>query len=44
MTWDKQTENQRNKNGKMLLLFNKVDKGCVLEQSRNVITEVAKNS
>ena len=33
-------ENQRDKKGKMLLLFNKVDKGCVLDKGRKVITEV----
>ena len=37
-------ENQRDKKDKMLLLFNKVDKGCVLDKSRKVITEVIKNS
>ena len=37
-------ENQRDKKGKMLLLFNKVGKGCVLDKGRNVITEVVKNS
>ena len=37
-------ENQRAKKDKMLLLFNKVDKGCVLDKSRKVITEVIKNS
>ena len=36
--------NQRAKKDKMLLLFNKVDKGCVLHKSRKVITEVIKNS
>ena len=28
----------------MLLIFNKVGKGCVLDKSREVITEVVKNS
>ena len=37
-------ENQRDKKGKILLLFNKVGKGCVLDKGRKVITEVAKNS
>ena len=37
-------ENQRDKKGKILLLFNKVGKGCVLDKSRKVITEVIKNS
>ena len=37
-------ENQRDKKDKMLLLFNKVDKGCVLDKSRKIITEVIKNS
>ena len=37
-------ENQRDKKDKMLLLFNKVDNGCVLDKSRKVITEVIKNS
>ena len=36
-------ENQRDKKGKMLLLFNKVDKGCVLDKGRKVITEVYKS-
>ena len=44
--WDRQTEkqNQRDKDGKMLLLFNKVGKGCVLDKDRKIITEVIKNS
>ena len=44
--WDRQTEkqNQRGKDGKMLLLFNKVGKGCVLDKDRKIITEVIKNS
>ena len=37
-------ENQRDKKGKILLLFNKVGKGCVLGKGRKVITEVVKNS
>ena len=37
-------ENQRDKKGKILLLFNKVGKGCVLDKGRKVITEVVKNS
>ena len=45
--WDRQTEtkkNQRDKVGKMLLLFNKVSKGCVLDKGWKVITEFVKNS
>ena len=49
--WDRQTyskqetkENQRDKKGKMLLLFKKVGKGRVLDKGRKVITEVVKNS
>ena len=45
--WDRQTETkkpQRDKIGKMLLLFNKVGKGCVLDKGWKVITEVVKNS
>ena len=34
-------ENQRDKKGKMLLLFNKVGKGCVLDKGRTVVTEVS---
>ena len=37
-------ENQRDKKGKILLLFNNVGKGCVLDKGRKVITEVVKNS
>ena len=37
-------ENQRDKKGKMLLLFNKVGKGCVLDKGKKVITEIVKNS
>ena len=37
-------ENQRDKDGKMLLLFNKVGKGCVLDKGRKTISEVIKNS
>ena len=37
-------ENQRDKDGKMLLLFNKVGKGCVLDKGRKIISEVIKNS
>ena len=33
-------ENKRDKKGKMLLLFNKVGKGWVLDKGRKVITEV----
>ena len=33
-------ENKRDKKCKMLLLFNKVGKGCVLDKGRKVITEV----
>ena len=34
--------NQWNKKGKMLLLFNKINKGCILDKSRKVIIEVIK--
>ena len=41
--WDRNTketkENQRDKKGKMLLLFNKVGKCCVLDKGRKVITD-----
>ena len=37
-------KNLRDKKGKMLLLFNKFGKGCVLNKGRKVITEVVKNS
>ena len=37
-------ENQRDKRGKILLLFNKVGKGCVLGKGRKVITESVKIS
>ena len=37
-------ENQSDKDGKMLLLFNKVGKGCVLDKGRKIISEVIKNS
>ena len=37
-------ENQRDKKDKILLLFNKVGKGCVLDKGRKVITEAVKNS
>ena len=37
-------ENQREKKCKMLLLFNKVGKGCVLDKGRKVITEFVKIS
>ena len=37
-------ENLRDKKGKMLFLFNKVGKGCVLNKGRKVITEIFKNS
>ena len=37
-------ENQRDKKGNMLLLFNKIGKGCFLNEGRKVITEVVKNS
>ena len=37
-------ENQRDKKGKILLLFNKAGKGCVLDKGRKVITEIVKNS
>ena len=36
--------NQRNKKSKMLLLFNKIGKGCVLDKNRKVVIEVVKNS
>ena len=32
-------ENERDKKGKILLLFKKVGKGCVLNKGRKVITE-----
>ena len=35
---------QRDKKGKILLLFNKVGKGCVLDKGRKVITESVKIS
>ena len=38
------TTSTRDKKGKMLLLFNKVGKGFVLNKGRKVITEVVKNS
>ena len=34
-------ENQRDKKGRMLLLFNKVGKGCVLDKGRKVISGVS---
>ena len=37
-------ENQRGKKGKILLIFNKVSKDCILDKGRKVITEVVKNS
>ena len=37
-------ENLRDKKGKVLLLFNKVGKGCALNEGRKVITEVVKDS
>ena len=37
-------ENQRDKNGKMSLLFNKAGKGCVLDKSRKAVIEVVKKS
>ena len=37
-------ENKRDKKCKMLLLFNKVGKGCVLDKGRKVITESVKIS
>ena len=37
--------NQRNKKGKMLLLFNKIGKGCILNKNRKVLViEVVQNS
>ena len=36
--------NQTDKKDKMLLLFNKVGKGCVLDKGRKIISEVIKNS
>ena len=29
--------NQRNKKGKVLLLFNKIGKGCILDKNRKVL-------
>ena len=37
----KTKRNQRNKKGKMLLLFNKIGKGCVLDKSRKVLSRIA---
>ena len=37
-------ENQTDKKGKMLLLYSKVGKGCVLNKGWNVIPQVVKNS
>ena len=37
-------ENQKDKKGKMLSLFNEVGKACPLDKDRKVITEVVKNS
>ena len=37
-------ENQRDKNGKISLLFNKAGKGCVLDKSRKAVIEVVKKS
>ena len=37
-------ENQKDKKGKMLLLFNKFGKDSVLDKSRKVITDVVKNN
>ena len=37
-------ENQRDKNGKMSLLFNKVGQGCVLDKSRKAVIQVVKKS
>ena len=37
-------ENQRDKNGQMLLLFTKVRIRCVLDKSRKVIIEVIKDN
>ena len=37
--------NQRNRKGKMLLLFNKIGKGCILNKNRKVLViEVVQNS
>ena len=37
--------NQRNKKGKMLLLFNKIGKGCILNKNRKVLViKVVQNS
>ena len=39
----KKSGNRRNKKGK-ILLFNEIDKGCVLDKSRKLIIEVVNNS
>ena len=41
---NRETKENQTKKDKMLLIFNKVGKGCVLDKSREVITEVVKNS
>ena len=41
---NRETKENQTKKDKMLLIFDKVGKGCVLDKSREVITEVVKNS
>ena len=41
---NRETKENQTEKDKMLLIFNKVGKGCVLDKSREVITEVVKNS
>ena len=41
---NRETKGNQTEKDKMLLVFDKVDKGCVLDKSREVITEVVKNS
>ena len=41
---NRETKGNQTEKDKMLLVFDKVGKGCVLDKSREVITEVVKNS
>ena len=41
---NRETKGNQMEKDKMLLVFDKVGKGCVLDKSREVITEVVKNS
>ena len=41
---NRETKENQTEKDKMLLIFNKVGKDCVLDKSREVITEVVKNS